>query len=83
MKKMSHFTYPKSNQYTDIKKIYSECSGPGGLQLAEFMAEKIGLEPGSRLLDIGIERGYQTCFFAKEYGVQVVGIDRSPKSTKI
>lgn len=28
-----------------------------------------------KLLDIGVFRGYQTCFLAKEYGVMAVGID--------
>jgi SAM-dependent methyltransferase len=73
--KLPHFTYTKSGKYTDLGLIYSECSGPGGLQLTEFMAEKMQLRPGARLLDIGIERGYQTCFLAKEYGVFVIGID--------
>lgn len=72
---MPNFTYSKSSYYTDLATIYAECSGPGGLRLTEFMAEKMGLRPGSRLLDIGIEHGYQTCFLAKEYGVQVIGID--------
>ncbi len=74
---MTHPTsYPKSSQYAhDLSTIYAECSGPGGLQLTEFMAEKMVLRPNARLLDIGIERGYQTCFLAKEYGVQVIGLD--------
>jgi cyclopropane fatty-acyl-phospholipid synthase-like methyltransferase len=68
--------YLKSDKYSqDLDTIYAECSGPGGLQLTEFMAEKMGLRRNARLLDIGIERGYQTCFLAKEYGVQVIGID--------
>jgi cyclopropane fatty-acyl-phospholipid synthase-like methyltransferase len=72
---MSSLAYPKSSQYTDLSTVYAECSGPGGLQLSEFMAEKMGLYAGARLLDIGIERGYQTCFLAKAYGVQVVALD--------
>jgi hypothetical protein len=58
--------YPKAAQYPDLNTIYVECSGPGGLLLAEFLADKMGLHPGARLLDIGIEHGYQTCFLAKE-----------------
>ena len=72
---LSRFAYFKSEKYTDLNLIYSECSGPGGLQLTEFMAEKMKLRPGARMLDIGIEHGYQTCFLAKEYDVFVVGID--------
>jgi|GEM_PF-672845 len=72
---LKQFEYTKSCKYTDLDLIYSECSGPGGLQLTEFMAEKMQLRPGARLLDIGVERGYQTCFLAKEYDVLAIGID--------
>ncbi len=67
--------YTKARKYPDLDRIYAQCSGPGGLKLAEFMAEKLRLRDGARLLDVGTNRGYQTCFLAREYGVQVVGID--------
>ncbi len=67
--------YPRAAKYPDLETVYSECSGPGGLKLAEFIADKLDLKPDARLLDIGTNRGYQTCFLAKEYGVFVVGID--------
>jgi cyclopropane fatty-acyl-phospholipid synthase-like methyltransferase len=67
--------YPRAAKYPDLETVYSQCSGPGGLKLAEFIAGKLNLKPGGRLLDIGTNRGYQTCFLAKEYGVFVVGID--------
>ena len=67
--------YPKATKYPDLEKIYSECSGPGGLQLAEFIADRLRPSPDIRVLDIGTYRGYQTCFLAKEYGAFVVGID--------
>ncbi len=72
---MQKFEYRKSGKYTDLDTVYAQCSGPGGLQLAEFMAEKMGIAAGKKLLDIGTNRGWQTCFIAKEYGVFVVGID--------
>jgi cyclopropane fatty-acyl-phospholipid synthase-like methyltransferase len=72
---MTEFEYKKSSKYTDYDTIYAQCSGPGGLQLAEFMAEKMGMAPGKKLLDVGCNRGWQTCFLAKEYGVFAVGID--------
>ena len=40
---MKGFEYKKSSKYTDYDTIYAQCSGPGGLQLAEFMAEKMGI----------------------------------------
>ena len=72
---MSKFQYCKSNKYTNYDEIYSQCSGPGGLQLAEFIAEKMNILPGKKLLDVGANRGYQTCFLAKEYKVFAIGID--------
>jgi cyclopropane fatty-acyl-phospholipid synthase-like methyltransferase len=71
-------TYTKSNRYADLETIYAQCGGPGGLKLAEFMADKMQLQAGKRLLDVGTSRGYQSCFLAKEYGVYVVGIDPWP-----
>ena len=72
---MSNYTYPKANKYPDLKTVYEQCSGPGGLKLAEFMADKMKLQAGKRVLDVGFNRGYQTCFLAKEYDVWMVGID--------
>lgn len=67
--------YEKAAKYDDLEAIYAQCSGPGGLKLTEFIAEKMQLAAGKRLLDVGMNRGYQSCFLAREYGVQVVGID--------
>lgn len=67
--------HQKSSKYSDLQTIYRECSGPGGLRLAEFMAEKMHIEKGAKLIDIGFNRGYQTCFLAKEYGAHIVAID--------
>ncbi|MCB2187878.1 MAG: methyltransferase domain-containing protein [Deltaproteobacteria bacterium] len=67
--------YEKSAPYSDLGLIYAECSGPGGLQLAEFLARKMGLQPGGRLLDVGCNRGWQSCFLAKEFGVSLVALD--------
>lgn len=72
---MTQICYEKSAKYTDLDTIYAQCSGPGGLRLSDFMAQKMGLKRGARLLDIGCNRGIQTCFLAKEYDVDVVGID--------
>jgi cyclopropane fatty-acyl-phospholipid synthase-like methyltransferase len=68
-------SYPKAEKYQDLGDIYTQTSGPGGLKLVEFIADKLELKPGMRVLDIGTNRGLQTCFLAKEYGVHVIGID--------
>jgi hypothetical protein len=67
--------YPRAAKYPDLEAVYSECSGPGGLKLAEFIADRLDLKPDARLLDVGTNHGFQTCFLAKEYGIFVVGID--------
>lgn len=72
---MHKSAYPKSRKYCDFETIYNQCSGPGGLKLTEFMADKMQLVSTKRVLDVGTNRGYQSCFLAKEYGVFVVGID--------
>ena len=33
------------------------------------------LKRGATLLDIGCNRGVQSCFLAKEYGVRAIGLD--------
>ena len=45
------------------------------------MAEKMDLKSNSRVLDIGFYKGYRTCFLAKEYGVNIIGIE--PGETNI
>ena len=72
---MASSNYPRASQYPDLETIYAQCSGPGALKLAEFLADKLHLQPNQRLLDVGTNRGLQSCFLAKEYGVFVVGID--------
>ncbi len=74
-RKVVFTVYPKSSKYDDYDTIYNQCSGPGGLKLAEFMAEKMQVQEGKWLLDVGTNRGYQSCFLAKTYGAFVVGID--------
>jgi cyclopropane fatty-acyl-phospholipid synthase-like methyltransferase len=66
---------PKAEKYTDLEHIYSQCSGPGALRMAEYLADKMQLQEGMRVLDIGIFRGIQTCFLAKEYGLNMVAVD--------
>jgi hypothetical protein len=75
---MTSLTFPRATKYPDLYTVYAQCGGPGGLKLAEFMAEKMQLQPSRRLLDVGSGRGYPSCFLAKEYGVFVVGIDPWP-----
>ena len=74
-RRVSSGSYPKASKYDDLDEIYAQCSGPGGLQLAEFLADRLHLDHRMRVLDIGCNRGYQSCFLAREYSAQVVAID--------
>ncbi len=51
---LANVDYEKSVKYTDFETIYTECSGLGGLKLAEFIGSKLALKPRDRLLDIGV-----------------------------
>ena len=42
--------YAKSSKHTDLKEIYAQCSGPGGVNLTEFMADKMSVKEGKRLI---------------------------------
>lgn len=72
---MTSASYPRASKYPDLETVYAQCSGPGGLKLAEFLAQKLDIQSGKKLLDVGFNRGYQSCFLAKEYGCFVTGID--------
>ena len=72
---MNSRLYEKASKYHDLKHIYSQCAGPGGLKVTEYIADKMNIKPGKKLLDIGVFLGCQTCFLAGEYNLFTVGID--------
>jgi SAM-dependent methyltransferase len=62
--------FPRSAKY-DPKWVLKGWMGPNVLWLAEWLAEKIKLKPGMRVLDMGCGKALSSVFFAKEFGVQV------------
>jgi ubiquinone/menaquinone biosynthesis C-methylase UbiE len=48
---------------------------PGGFALTRRTAELAGFQPGMRILDVSSGRGTQALFYAREFGVDVTGID--------
>ncbi|GAH42813.1 unnamed protein product, partial [marine sediment metagenome] len=48
---MMKILYNKSKKYNDLNKVYQEVSGPGGLKLTEFIADKMDIKPENILLD--------------------------------
>ena len=55
--------------------IYDQCSGPGGLKLVDFLADKMKISADSSLLDVGANRGFPTCYLTKKYQTHTVAID--------
>lgn len=57
--------------------IYDSGDGmaPGGLILAEMLANKLSLMPGEKVLDLGCGRGQSSVFLASRYAVEVTSLD--------
>lgn len=54
-----------------------EALHPGGMALTQRAAELSDLKPGMKILDVSSGRGTQSIFYAKEFGVEVTGLDIS------
>jgi len=66
--------FPRSNKYDPMWVIKNEM-GPHPLWLTEFLVQPINLKPGMRVLDLGCGKGITSTFLAREFGVQVYGVD--------
>jgi ubiquinone/menaquinone biosynthesis C-methylase UbiE len=51
---------------------------PGGFALTKRTAEITGMKSNLKVLDVSSGRGTQSIYYAKEFGVAVVGVDISP-----
>ena len=60
--------YNKSHSFNYIM-------GPNALCLIEILCEKMNLQPGMRVLDMGCGAGFTSIILAKEYGVTVFAND--------
>ncbi|OHD25814.1 MAG: hypothetical protein A2Y38_04990 [Spirochaetes bacterium GWB1_59_5] len=49
--------------------------GPDALKLIEILSERMRLEPGMKVLDMGCGKGLTSIFLAKEFGVTVFAND--------
>ncbi len=78
--KLKHPRWPRSAKYDPAWQIENEM-GPNALWLAEWLCEKMKLEPGMRVLDMGCGRGMTSVFLAREFGVQVWANDLWIKAT--
>ena len=59
-----------------------EALHPGGMALTQRTGELAELKPGMKILDVSSGRGTQSIFYAKEFGVEVTGIDISEEMVK-
>ncbi|MGA8259193.1 MAG: methyltransferase domain-containing protein, partial [Arenicellales bacterium] len=72
-----------SEQYTERSiRAYEEVYGrdfvsPGGERMARELIGRLGLEPGSRVLDAGCGLGGSAFLMAREYGARVDAMDLS------
>jgi SAM-dependent methyltransferase len=73
--------FPRSNRYNPAW-IMENPMGAHPLWLAEWLCERIGLEPGSRVLDLGCGKAKSSIFLAREYGVQVWATDLWTNATE-
>ena len=66
--------FPLSSKY-DPEWVLENEMGPNVLWMTETLCEKMKLEPGMRVLDMGCGRAMSSIFLAKEFGVQVWATD--------
>ena len=66
--------FPRSNKY-DARWVAENQMGPNALWLAEWVAERMDLSPGMRVLDMGCGRVMSSIFLAREFGVTVFAVD--------
>lgn len=70
--------YPTCEYATENCELF-ECIHYGGMDVTMTMAEKIGLAPGMKVLDVACGRGTTACTFHKQYRCSITGIDINPK----
>jgi SAM-dependent methyltransferase len=73
--------FPRSNTYNPAW-IVENPMGAHPLWLTEWLCERMCLEPGSRVLDLGCGKAKSSIFLAREYGVQVWATDLWSSATE-
>jgi len=66
--------FPRSSRY-DPAWIAKHQMGPHPLWLCEWLADRMHLLPGQRVLDLGCGTALSSIFLAREYAVEVVAAD--------
>jgi SAM-dependent methyltransferase len=73
--------YPRASRY-DPEWILQNQQGSHCLFLMESLSDRLSLQPGMRVLDIGCGSAIEAIFLAKEFGVQVWAVDLWADPTK-
>jgi SAM-dependent methyltransferase len=55
---------------------------PGGMAMTRRAGEVAGLVPGIRMLDVSSGRGTQAIFYARQFGVDITGVDLSEEMVR-
>jgi arsenite methyltransferase len=63
--------------------LLGESFHPGGTQLTHEVAQRMGLGPHSRVLDVASGRGTSALYLAATFGCQVLGVDFSEENTRL
>jgi len=66
--------FPRSQQYSP-EWICENGFGGNSLWLTEFLCERMELQPGVRVLDLGCGRAKSSIFLAREFGVEIWATD--------
>ncbi len=66
--------FPRSNAY-DLSWIMEHQMGPNPLWLVEWLSQKMDLQPGMRVLDLGCGTALTSIFLAREFAVDVWAAD--------
>jgi cyclopropane fatty-acyl-phospholipid synthase-like methyltransferase len=67
--------FPRASRYHPEWILASVSGAANSLWLAEWLAEKMDLRPGMRVLDLGCGRALSSIFLHREFGVQVWAAD--------
>ena len=67
--------FPLSSKYNPEWIMASVSGGANPLWLTEWLASRLNLRPGMRVLDLGCGRAMSSIFLHKEFGVQVWAVD--------
>ncbi len=70
-------------EHEAVKFFLGESFHPGGIELSKRLAERLKLKAGEKVLDIASGLGTTSILLAKEYSVNITGLDYSKKNCEL